>query len=493
MVVLVSGTLGGGAYVYQHLNGNIASSALFSGTTGSAGVRKADEQGRFPINVLVIGTDSRSSEENCKLGGACDNAVGNADVQLLVHVSADRSNITAMSIPRDTMTDMPGCKDATTGATSEAHYGQINSSLSYGPGCSVAAVHQLTGVTIDHFVMVDFAGVIAMSDATGGVQVCVSADIYDTYSHLKLSEGKHTLKGEGALQFVRTRHGFGDGSDLGRTYGQHAFLSAAIQSLKDKGTLLNPTKLYGVADAATKALTVDEGLNSIPKLVDLATEFNKVDTDRITFTTMQTAADPNNSNRVVPAEAAQKLFSTIAADESLSKDPATATATPSAAATTASAGVATDFTVKVQNHGGVDGRAGSITQVLTEAGYDRAVTDASAGDLETRTAVLYAQGQVDQARQLAADLKIPSSLLRQSTDVDDVTLAIGKDWSEGDTYPRTTAKTRKEALADSHASTAKNSGCVPVSTYRTVKYNGVPMTPSQAYAAATTKKDSDSD
>ncbi|MCD5349343.1 LCP family protein [Kineosporia mesophila] len=491
VVLLVASTAGGGAYFYQHLNGNIASSALFSGTTGSAGVQKADDQGRFPINVLVIGTDSRQGE-NCKLGGACGDTGSNADVELLVHVSADRTNITAMSIPRDTMTDMPGCEDSTTGRSVAARFGQINSALAYGPGCSVAAIHQLTGITIDHFAMVDFSGVIKMSDATGGVQVCVSGDVYDTYSHLKLSKGKHTLKGEAALQFVRTRHGFGDGSDLGRTYGQHAFLSASIRSLKDKGTLLNPTKLYGVANAATSALTVDEGLDSIPKLIDLATEFNKVGTDRITFTTMQTAADPDNANRVVPAAAAQKLFATIAEDQSLSKAK-TATSTPTAAATTAAVEqvAGTSFTVEVSNRGGQDGRASALTKVLQQQGYDQAVTDSSSGDLQSRTAVLYPKGKVDQAQQLAADLDVPSSLLRKSTDVDEVTLVIGQDWSTGDTYPKSTTKQRKEALTDSHASTAKKAECVPVSTYNTVKYNGVSMTPGQAYAAATSKKDSD--
>lgn len=497
VVTVMAGTLGGGAYMYQRLNGNIESAALFTGTTGDAGVQKADEQGRFPVNILVIGTDSRSSEANCKLGGACDpspNASGsgrypraaNADVQLLVHLSADRTNITAMSVPRDTLTQMPGCEDPETGNSVAERYGQINGSLVYGPGCSVAAIHQLTGITIDHFVMVDFAGVIAMSDATGGVEVCVDNNVFDTYSHLKLSEGKHTLKGESALQFVRTRHGFGDGSDLGRTYGQHAFLSAAIRSIKDKGTLLNPAKLYGVADAATKALTVDEGLNSIPKLVDLATEMNKVDTDRITFTTMQTVPAPSDANRVVPADAAEKLFSTIIEDRSLSKaEGETSTPTPSPSTATASR----DFSVQVQNRGGTDGRAGELTSVLAEKGYD-ARTDTSTGDLAPRTSIIYGEGQLEQAQQLAADLKVPSGLVSMDEDADEVTLAIGKDWTTGDTYPKTTKKDRAEALADANARSAKKSECVPVSTQNTVTYNGVSMSPPQAYALATDKKDS---
>ncbi|MCE0536261.1 LCP family protein [Kineosporia rhizophila] len=487
--VLAAGTLGGGTYVYQRLNGNIESAALFTGTTGDAGVQKADDQGRFPINVLVIGTDSRSSEANCKLGGACDDTASNADVQILVHLSADRTNITAMSVPRDTLTQMPGCKDPESGNSVGERYAQINGSLAYGPGCSVAAVHQLTGITIDHFVLVDFAGVIAMSDATGGVEVCVDNNVYDTYSHLKLSKGKHTLKGEAALQFVRTRHGFGDGSDLGRTYGQHAFLSAAIRALKDNGTLLNPTKLFGVADAATKALTVDSGLNSIPKLIDLAGELNKVDTDRITFATMQTTAAPTDPNRVVPAEAAEKLFSTIVEDRSLSKDKNTVSAATTTATATAAADVSRDFAVQVQNRGGQEGRAGELTDVLSEQGY-AAETDPSSGDLEKRTAIHYRKPQLEQAQQLAADLKMPSSLLTLDKSADDVTLVLGEDWTSGDTYPKSTKKDREEALADSNARSAKKSQCVPVSEANTVTYNGVSMSPPEAYALAKDKKDS---
>ncbi|GAB3268380.1 LCP family protein [Kineosporia babensis] len=486
VVLLLLATAGGGVYLYTRLNANISSSALYSGTSGGAGEQTADEQGRVPVNVLVIGTDSRSSKENCQLGGACDETHSNADVQLLVHVSADRSNITAMSVPRDTMTDLPGCKDPDTGQSVAERHGQINTSLNYGPGCSVAAIHKLTGITIDHFALIDFSGVIEMSDATGGVEVCVDNNVYDTYSHLKLSEGKHTLKGEAALQFVRTRHGFGDGSDLGRTYGQHAFLSAAIRALKDRGTLLNPTKLYGVADAATKALTVDEGLDDIPKLIDLANEFNKVDTDRITFTTMQTVPDPDNSNRVVPAEAAQKLFDTIIADRSLSKDKNAPTATASAEPTSG-----TYFSVQVRNRSGQDGRAKKLAQTLQDDGYI-AATDTSTGSAQESSAVLY-QGkrQKEHAEQLAEALKIPLSMVEPDDEVDTVTLVVGEDWTAGETYPKITKAQQEEALADSHASSAEKSGCVPVSTQNTVTYNGVSMSPVQAYALATDVRDSD--
>jgi LCP family protein required for cell wall assembly len=297
--VLVLGTAGVGWWFYEHLNGNINSVSL----DGKGGEEKADAFGRTPINILVMGSDGRTSKTDCKLGGGCSKTGvqtgSNADVEMVVHISADRSNATVMSIPRDTMTHVPACKDSKSGQSTAGYYGQINSALQYGPACQVATVHQLTGIPIDHFVKLDFSGVVKMSDAVGGVSVCVSDDVYDTYSHLKLSKGTHTLKGVAALEFVRSRHGFGDGSDLGRTVSQHIFLSAMIRKFKSAGTLTDPAAVYDLADAATKALTVDDGLGTVKKLIGLADDVNKVPTKRMTFTTMQTGADASDSNRVV--------------------------------------------------------------------------------------------------------------------------------------------------------------------------------------------------
>ncbi len=264
---LVVLTAGAGWWFYQHLNGNIHSVSL----DGKGGTEKADAFGRTPINILVMGSDGRTSKTDCRLGGGCARTGvqngSNADVQMVMHISADRSNATVMSIPRDTMTKVPACKDSETGRSTGGYYGQVNSALQYGPACQVATVHRLTGIPIDHFVKLDFSGVVKMSDAVGGVSVCVDDDVYDTYSHLKLSEGSHTLKGVAALEFVRSRHGFGDGSDLGRTISQHIFLSAMIRKFKSAGTLTDPTAVYSLADAATKALTVDDGLGTVKKLI----------------------------------------------------------------------------------------------------------------------------------------------------------------------------------------------------------------------------------
>ncbi|MEV0912585.1 LCP family protein [Streptomyces hokutonensis] len=492
--VLIMVTAGAGWWFYEHLNGNINSVPI---DDGAGGKEKADAFGRTPINLLVMGSDARSSATDCKLGGGCSttgvqSGNGNADVEMVVHISADRSNATVMSIPRDTMTQVPACKDPKSGQSTAGYYGQINSALQYGQECQVKTVHALTGITIDHFVQMDFSGVVKMSDAVGGVSVCVDADVYDTYSHLKLAKGTHTLKGTAALEFVRSRHGFGDGSDLGRTVSQHIFLSAMIRKFKSAGTLTNPSAVYNLADAATKALTVDTGLGTVKKLIGLAADLDKVPTKRMTFTTMQTGADPVNANRVVPAAAAKSLFATIANDQSLTsssgKKSAAATATATAAAVPAA-----KIAVTVENGTSISGRASTVATGLIDGGFSSGTTTGNASVSATTTTLTYGTGLKAEAQTVAKAIGLASSHLKQGTGTG-LTLVIGTDWPSGTTLPGGSSSPApadtKAATSNAKAATADQSKCAEVSTYKTVSLNGVAMTPTQAYRAATNKKDS---
>lgn len=499
MAALVLATAGAGAWFYHHLNGNLHSVSLSDGANGDVGgTEKADAFGRTPINILVIGSDGRSNKANCKLGGGCGRASSeagqNADVEMVVHVSADRSNATVMSVPRDTVTRVPACRNADTGASTPGYQGMINSALLYGPACQVATVHQLTGIPIDHFVMLDFSGVVTMSDAVGGVSVCVSDDVYDTYSHLKLAKGSHTLKGDAALEFVRSRHGFGDGSDLGRTYAQHIFLGSMIRKFKSAGTLTNPAAVYRLADAATKALTVDTGLGSVTKLIGLAGDLDKVPSRRMIFTTMQTSPDPADPNRVVVGAGADALFASIADDQPLtspdgSKSPAaSATAEPTATVPAAR------ITVRVENGTGTGGRAAALAGELTAKGFAPGTSHGNAPAPAATTTLTYGAGQQDQARTVARVLGIPGSHLKQDS-APGLTLVIGADWGTGTVYPGGTPSAApvdtRAAVAQAHAQTAdQGSDCAPTSHYKTVRVNGVPMTPTQAYAVSTKKADS---
>jgi LCP family protein required for cell wall assembly len=479
--ILVVG-IAGSVYAWNKLNGNIHSDSLFAGK-GDAGHEKADAFGRTPINILVIGSDSRSDAADCKLGGACTPGGGaRADVEMVVHISADRSNATVMSIPRDLETTIPACTDTDNHTSTQAHTDMVNAALNWSPGCSVATVQQLTGIHIDHFMMVDFAGVVSMSDAVGGVHICVDNNVYDPDSHLKLSKGGHTLKGVAALEFLRTRHGFGDGSDLSRTYSQHIFISSLINKLKSAGTLTNPSDLWSLANAATKALTVDDGLGSISKMISLAGEINKVPTNRITFVTMQTVPDPDPgmSARVVLGPGARTLFTTIADDQSLT----TASGKKSSAASAASkpAVPPSQIAVQVENGTGIQGRASAIATALTGQGFSQQTTTGN-GTVSSTTTLSYPTGEKAQAQTVASALGLPSGALKQSTAVSSLTLLIGSDWTSGTTFPGGKSKPAPAdtaaALGGAHSQTGnQNSGCAHVST----QYTLPGMTPVQAYS-----------
>ncbi len=357
-LALVVALAGVGFVLYQRLNGNLRSVALPTGVQQPSG--GSTVTGITPgsaENILVIGSDTRSNSQDCSLGGACSPAqatggsganlstVGaHADVEILVHISADRSNMTVMSIPRDTMMTVPACTG--NGVSEAPHYDRINSTLSYGPACTVTAVHDLTGLAINHFIMVDFSGVVQISDAVGGVTICVDDNVYDPYSHLKLSKGTHTLKGVAALEFLRTRHGFGDGSDIGRTVAQHLFLAAVQRKVESAGTLFNPVTLYHLADTATKVVTVDTGLASVSDLARLAVTVAKVPTNRTTFVTMPTVPDPQNANVVIPAASAQALFTKIANDVSLTPAPKPSAGSTTSPGATSSSGARATTTAK---------------------------------------------------------------------------------------------------------------------------------------------------
>ncbi|WP_045877288.1 LCP family protein [Pseudofrankia sp. DC12] len=484
-----------------YLTGNIRTSRLDLGF-GPQGTEKPDAAGKTPMNILVLGSDTRSSATDCQIGGSDGGACGtgtnatvgaNADVEMLVHLSANRTNATVMSIPRDTVTDLPACKDPTSGYVyPEIRKGQINSSLGRGgPGCTVAAVHQLTGAVIDHFVMVDFGGVVSMSDAIGGVSVCVDNNVYDPYSQLKLAKGTHTLKGLAALEFLRTRHGFGDGSDLGREAAQHVFLSALIQKLKSANTLSNPVTLLSLANAATKALTVDDSLAGGPSpLVSLAGQLNDVPTNRITFVTMPNVPDPSDTARVIPAPGARELFQEIDNDQSLSGGQATTT--PQGAATTAPVTVApSTVRLTVENGSGYPGRASKITTSLQARGYTL-VRDGGNGPATAATRLSYEPDEQAAARTVASALGLPAGDLSATSTSTSLVLNIGSDWPTGTTLSATpTASTTGPVTAPTNANplnAAASNGCVHVSTQDTTQFGS----PSRAYARSPKIPDSDS-
>ncbi|MFE0457080.1 LCP family protein [Streptomyces sp. NPDC058914] len=473
--LVILGGAGAGFLYYRHLNANIKSDDLnLADAKDAAPETKANAAGQKPLNILLIGSDARNTAENQKLGGARDtfNGVPLADVQMLLHVSADRSNMSVVSMPRDTLLDIPKCTDPDTGKVYPALTREItNSSLGRGgPGCTVATWEKLTDIHIDHFMMIDFAGVVSMADAIGGVPVCVDANVHSHTSDgkgsgLKLEKGTHEIKGKQALQWLRTRYGFEDDTDLARAKAQHMYMNSMVRQLRSEAKLSNPNSLRRLAEAATKAITVDDGLDSIKKMYDLATELQKVPTERITMTTMPNRYDTVQTGRVVPTDDAEKLFRLVREDIALDgKDTAKATASPSP--TTPADPAAADDEIAVQVHNGTytdalgaaRGRAAAVTQLLVGKGFAQALADTSPATSEKTTVIRYPSADLQgDAQRVAKVLGIPASQVKKSTDVSGVTLFVGADWRSGSAYeaPEQDDKTPESAQTMNAADTSQ--------------------------------------
>ncbi|MFF0139830.1 LCP family protein [Streptomyces sp. NPDC005227] len=449
LALLILGTAGAGYLYYRHLNGNIKKDDLNIGNDKNrAPAPKPNAAGQTPLNILLIGSDGRNSKEDQKLGGAKDtfNSAPRADVQMLLHLSADRTNMSVVSMPRDTLLQIPECTDPHTKKTYAASTSltMTNDSLGRGgPGCTVATWEKLTDIHIDHFIMVDFAGVVSMADAIGGVPVCVDANIYSHTSNghgsgLKLEKGTTSVQGKQALEWLRTRYGFEDGSDIGRTKAQHQYMNSMVRQLRENATLSNPGKLKDLAETATDALTVDDGLGTVTKLYDLSKELKKVPTDRINMTTMPWVYS-SDGNRVLPKPTdADKVWRLLREDIALDGD-----GKKKAKERTSKDPAAADDQIAVQVQNGtrtdtlapVGGRASTVTALLTGKGFTRTTADQTTATAEATTLIRYPSADLEgDALRVAKALGVPSTAVEKSADVSGVTLVVGADWRDGTKY-----------------------------------------------------------
>ncbi|WP_160874216.1 LCP family glycopolymer transferase [Nocardioides flavescens] len=267
------------------------------------------------LNVLVLGSDSRVGAGN-DLDGQTD--IGQrADTTILVHVSADRQTVYGVSLPRDALVDRPECTDAQGDTVPAADDVMFNDAFSVGgPTCTVAMVQDLTGVYIDHYVVVDFAGFKDMVDAVDGVTVCIPEDIDDSEHGITFQAGTQTLDGQKALDYVRERSSTPN-ADIGRMKRQQAFIASMVSKVVSAGTLSKPTRVFAFLRAATASIVTDPELDSLRDLGDLALQFRKTGLDDITFVTVPIAEAPSDPNRLVWTDQAQGLWKAITADQPL--------------------------------------------------------------------------------------------------------------------------------------------------------------------------------
>ncbi|MFD6174205.1 LCP family protein [Streptomyces coeruleorubidus] len=321
--IVVLGGAGAG-YLYFKLNGNLKSVDIDQ-ALGTDRPKKADNGSE---NILVLGSDTRAGG-NKKLGGGTDDGSARSDTAMIVHVYKGHKKASVVSIPRDTLIDRPECTDTKGDEHPAANGVMFNSAYSTGgAACAVKTVESVTDLRMDHYLEVDFAGFQKLIDDLGGVDVTTTKSIDDPDSHLKLKAGTHRLDGEQALGLVRTRHGVGDGSDLGRIQLQQAFIKALVNQIKDVGVFTNPKKLLDLAETATKTVTTDSDLGSVNKLASFAGGLKGITPSNMHMVTMPVAYDPADPNRVLlQKKKADQIWKALEDDRPIPKSATEGTAT----------------------------------------------------------------------------------------------------------------------------------------------------------------------
>lgn len=360
---------------------SVAGIAVTQFTSGIESVAlKGEKQGAPPdlgsfeggFNILIVGSDTRAGQ-GAQFGK--DDGVLN-DVTMLVHVSHDQSNAVAVSIPRDMVVPIPACPRE----DGKGNYGAmsaqpINNTLAYGGlACTVLTVEALTGLKIPFAALITFQGVIQMSTAVGGVPVCINGPLRDPYSGIDLPKaGTYTLAGADALAFLRSRHGVGDGSDLGRISSQQVFLSSLVRTVKSNDTLTNFTKLYGVATAASQNMTLSNSLKNINTMASLALVLKGIPLNRITFVQYPgtTGLGGIYAGKVAPVkDVATILFTKIKADEPFSLDSGTGRGSVADASASASPAPAASASPAPSASSGTTPPADAISGVLGQTAAD---------------------------------------------------------------------------------------------------------------------------
>ena len=416
---------------YRSFTGDIKRLAIPSGQT-AAGRKNIDGSDQ---NILIVGNDDRSTASPAELqalGTTADGGSLNTDTMMLMHVPANGSKATVISFPRDSLVDIPGYGQA---KLNSAYVDGVNGShgdKAAGAALLIKTIENMTGLSIDHFVAVDLLGFYRISNAIGGVTVCLNGPMrpatsvgqegngYDSgyepdgtfvrsYSGINLPAGKSVISGSEALAFVRQRHGL-PGGDLDRIKRQQYFLSAVFRKVSSAGTLLNPLKLQNLLKAISSSLTMDSSLDPLK----LAQQMQNLQAGNVTFTTIPTngTTDVNGVGNVV-------VVNTAAMPDFINA----LIGNPSADAfKTAKAADPASVTVSVVNDTNSNGLEATNAAALRAAGFKTTLPPATS-DVSDKTTIKYPKGMESQAKALQA--QVPSAVVTQSADVTGVTLVLG--------------------------------------------------------------------
>jgi LCP family protein required for cell wall assembly len=317
-----------GLYLVHHLFSRVDTVSL-SRLTHRPTSARPNAAGETPLNILVLGSQTRDGQHGVNLGNATKDGTDLSDTAFLVHLSADRRWSEIVSIPRDLEVARPDCTSrfdpSVTVPGSEQD--MFDAAMNYGgPACAVATVEQMTDIRLDHFVELTFNAFEQLTDAVGGVTVCIPPPgINDpNYSGLVMSAGLHTISGDVALEFIRDRHGLSLGMDTQRIQMQQMFMTSLFDKLTANGTLEDPLTLYRIANAVTSNITVDPALDDISTMISLAESAGTIEKKYMQYITVPYQLDPVDPNRLVPGDGFDEVWNYLRVDKPLPGSPAAA-------------------------------------------------------------------------------------------------------------------------------------------------------------------------
>lgn len=379
---------------------------------------------RGAMTVLLLGSDSREgldSAERSELSVGQDEEGARADTIMLAHLNSDRDRVSVVGIPRDSWVEIPGHGP-----------NKINASYNLGgPSLTVQTVEATTGVHIDHYVEVDFAGFIDVVDAVDGIEVCVPEAIQDERTNLDMAAGTHQVNGAEALSFARTRAT--PEGDLDRIDRQQQVLAALLNRALDTQTLTEPTRLTGFLDSTLDSLTVDENMDTAT-IRELAGQLGTFDLDDVSFAQVPLSdfdfQTPNGDVAVRWADdEAGQLFDQLRSGEPLGDEPTTTDSDDETGP------AASDLTMEVYNGIGTPGLGSQAHDELSQAGFSipEDAANWSNSDVE-ETMVRHSPDHAAEAEQVR-DVIPGSTTVSDDTLGDSMQVVLGMNYTGTDAEP----------------------------------------------------------
>nr|WP_072806758.1 LCP family protein [Rhodococcus yunnanensis] len=373
------------------------------------------------VDILMVGTDSRTDAHGNALSQseldslrAGEEVASNTDTIVLIRVPNDGSSATAISIPRDSYVEVPGIGmskiNAAYGATKEntrlelVEQGETDAeaetrSTEAGREALIESVADLTGITVDHYAEVGLLGFVLLTDAVGGVDVCLNAPVDEPMSGANFAAGEQTLSGADALSFVRQRHDLPRG-DLDRIVRQQVFMASLVRSVLSAKTLSNPGKLGQLSSAVQRSVVLDSDwdiLQFATKLQDLAG--GKVKFETIPAVDINGVTDYGESIVQVDPAAVKKYVEGLL--DGTADEPDAADSAP----TTQDSDVdPSSVTVDVANDSGIDGLANEVASSLGALGYGNGTVGNYEGSSVSTSVIQAADPGSDAAKAVAAAL-----------------------------------------------------------------------------------------